>query len=43
MRNSYFDRKRIKGIESYIQGVQNYLQIANEGEAKSEMLDKIVV
>eukprot|EP00347_Sterkiella_histriomuscorum_P011761 403371198 len=37
-----FDRRRAKGIENYLLGVQNYLNILNDGEEKSELIHRVL-
>jgi hypothetical protein len=41
MRNSYIERKKIRDLENYITGAQNYLNLFNEGDEKSTLVEKV--
>lgn len=40
-RNAYLERKKIRDLENYIIGAQNYLSLFNEGEEKSKLVEKV--
>ena len=37
----FYDRKRVKGVENFIYGAQIYLNLFNEGESKSDVVEHI--
>jgi len=41
LRNAYLERKKIRDLENYIVGAQNYLSLFNEGEEKSKLVEKV--
>ena len=40
-RNSFFDRKRIRAFEVFLQGAIAYLATFNEGDAKSDFVEQM--
>jgi hypothetical protein len=42
VRNQFFDRKKIRGVELFIEGSGKYLEIFNEGEQKSQLVDEVL-
>ena len=37
----FYDRKRVKGVENFIYGAQIYLNLFNEGESKSDVVEHV--
>jgi len=40
-RNAYIERKKIRDIENVIVGAQNYLSVFNEGNQKSNLVERV--